>query len=147
MGECYIPSYPLNSTEPLFNNRSILQWMLVSAPQHPFLENTLTHSVEIIRRLYKKQPVLSKNLERPFVAMICSTGPVLFSTAVRQVVQKYKTEGREKELGYRYAGFDFEEIGGKYKAAGHQWDSRPSYYQIQMNKMGVKLLKSYDSGT
>jgi hypothetical protein len=145
MGECFAPPYPLSSTEELFNNKTILQWLIIAAPRHPFLVNTLTHSVEVIKMLYKKRPVLAKSAEAPFMAMICSTGPVLYANAIRQVVQKYKVEGRVKELGYRYAGYDFEEIGGKYKAAGFQWNSRPAYYQNQMNKMGVPLLKSYES--
>jgi hypothetical protein len=142
---CYAPPHPLSTTENLFNNKTILQWMIIAAPKHPFLENTLTHSVAVVKMFYKKQPVLVETAVAPFMPMICATGPVLYANAIRQVVQKYKKEGRVKELGYRYAGFDFEEIGGKYKAAGFQWNSKPGYYQNQMKKMGVQLLKSYES--
>ena len=147
MGDCYQPSHPLSRTPSMNKDRSILQWMLLSIPSHPFTARALTNAVDVIRRLYLKQNILSKAASppegKPYMQLMCATGPVLFSVTVRQICAEYS--GNDTSiLGHRYAGKDFEEIGGHFKAPGFKEDSE-HHYSTHMNKHGAQLLKSYAS--
>jgi hypothetical protein len=146
MGDCYQPWYPLSKTASFNEDRSILQWMLISVPEHVFMGRALVNAVDVIRRMYLKQEILSKAASppegKPFMQLMCSTGPVLFSTTVRQVVQEHKNN--LDTLGHRFGGIDFKDIGGQFKAPGFKEDSN-HHYSTQMNTRGAMLLHSYVS--
>lgn len=150
LGKCYNSDYIMNpnNTIPLWGGRTLIQWLMISSPQHPFIIQTLTNLVDIVKHEYLKTSVLSTTLDldyKKFHALICSTGPVVFTVSVTQVVNSYnKSSTSDEDLGYRFIGTDFKVIGGKFKA-DEIWDKNPqNNYQKLMNN-GVKLLGSYES--
>ena len=138
MFACYLPTYPLGQSPVLYNNRAMLQWMIFSAPQHPFLAQTLTNVVAVIKSIYKGKSVLLTNLSQKKNAMICATGPVVFTHSIRQIISTAPND----TLGYRSAGVDYGGIKAQFKAA---W-SNDAHYTSLMND-GVPLLKSLESKT
>lgn len=146
MGDCYQPWYHLSKTASFNQGRSILQWMLLSVPEHIFMGKSLINAVDIIRRMYLKQDILSKAASppegKPFMQLICATGPVLFSTTVREIMHEYRNN--TEILGQRYGGEDFKEIGAHFKAPGFK-DDITHHYSTQMNTRGAMLLQTYVS--
>ena len=116
----------------------MLQWMIFSAPHHPFLAQTLTNVVAVIKSIYKGKSVLLTNLSQKKNAMICATGPVVFTHSIRQIISTAPND----TLGYRSAGVDYGGIKAQFKAA---W-SNDAHYTSLMNE-GVPLLKSLESKT
>lgn len=62
---CYQPSYHLSNAPGMFGNMTIVQWMIFSASQHPFIEQALVNMVDVIKSIYTGQSVLLPKLE-PF---------------------------------------------------------------------------------
>ena len=97
---CYIPRYHLSDFS-FFNNITnenlskqnkdfqyvILNWLIISAPLHPIILRTINNLVEIIRYEYLNDNVLrSLHTEYGWAAIMCATGPSLFTASIREYV-------------------------------------------------------------
>ena len=133
--QCYQPSYHLHSTPEMLGNHTMIQWLLISAPQHPFIAQTILNVVEVIKSIHLSKSVLVPAMSY-FHDMICTTGPPIFTYSVRQIVSSSTAD-----LGYRFdKGADFKSIGGSFKAGGKD---PPNHYSKILRVKGTALLKSY----
>ena len=159
---CFDPAHYLNATNKykLFGNQRILNWLLISAPMHPFLNQTLFNMVEAVRTIYLHQPILSNDLQSPFFSLICSTGPGILTASIGQVLDQAihnKQHGQnentttstitaivEAAIKFRCVGMNFDEYGGKFKATNEVWDKSPNHYSKLLRKDSEhKLLSRY----
>ena len=137
MYPCYQPTYPLGQSPVLYDNYQVLQWMIFSAPQHPFLSQTLTNVVAIIKSIYIRKSILLATLSEKKNAMFCATGPAVFTHSIREVISTTSN----KTLGHRRAGTDYPDVRAKYKAAGR--DGLLHYSSLMEH--GTPLLHSLES--
>ena len=137
MYPCYSPTYPLGQSPVLFDDYSILQWMIFSAPQHPFLAQTLLNVVAVIKSIYIRKSVVHTNLKLKFNTLICATGPAVFTHSIRQIIST--TPNNTDTLGYRRAGTDYSDVRAKFKAAGLD-----GLHYTSLMEHGVPLLHSLE---
>lgn len=109
----------------MFKKNIVLQWLLISAPQHPFMAQTMTNIVAVVKSIYQNRSVLLPSVQNKNV-LLCSTGPPIFTRAVSQVISKLPAD----KVQVRYAGTDFEPIHAKPKA--REEPERPNHYGILM---------------
>lgn len=142
--DCYSPDFRLNQTSSkgvsagAFGGKIVLQWGFCSQAQHPFLSQVLTNIADLVQRLYTASPYLSADLTAPFFSLICTTGPGVFTASILEALEK------QPDLPYRWAGDDFIEYGGRFKANNEMWNKSPNHYSRKVNK-GEKLLISFSS--
>lgn len=110
--------------------------MLFSQPRHPFLSRTLHNIVATISHLYHQKPFLSEEMKAPYFAVICSTGPGVFTASILEEIKANPT------VSYRHAGIDFADYGGRYKATNEVWDKDKNHYSRKVNQ-GVPILRQY----
>ena len=143
LGRCYRPAYHLNrsvahSIADWWGGRTILQWLVISEPGHPFLRRALENMVELISLEYRRESVLDYPPDQgPVSAIFCCTGPNVFTASVLEVINEL-----ESNVSYRYVGDNWRVYGGWFKADSYKGDNGPRYEHL-MNHMGTKFLKSY----
>jgi len=144
LGRCFKPSYHLNisvthTIAEWYQNKSILQWMIISQPGHMFIQRALENIVELVQLEYQKKSVVEyESNESTAMLVFCCTGPVLFSSSVLEVINEKHTN-----VTYRYIGKDFELYGGLYKAVGYKDILNGERYEKLMKK-GMSFLKKYE---
>ena len=118
---CYTNSFVLS--DPRFNSesftsklpwrsRKLVQADLISKAHHIFIRRTLRNMVTMYNLYCQSKPVFLSDMN-PEYLVYCSSGPDALTAAVRQVLhQKKLTPSRL----LRYAGIDYEELGGNVKA-------------------------------
>jgi len=146
LGQCYKPSFHLNQSvkncvEEWYKGKSMLQWIIVSKPNHLFLRRALENIVELVTLEFKRQSVIEyESHEGPVMAVFCCTGPNLYTTSVLEVINEH-----HKNVSYRYIGQDFQRYGGQFKATGFRdGDLGPRYVNL-MNHGKVPFLRKYEN--
>ena len=135
---CYKKAYHLHSTVKYYDGHTIIQWIMLTSPQHFILKKTLANLVDIIKSIYKKKSVLLPRITT-FHMVLCTTGPHLFSNTIRNIVNSNSSEFK----GIRFDGFDYKDLGGIFK-----WDSGPEgpeYYVNILKNKHVKILRHYQN--
>lgn len=145
LGQCYKPEFHLNQSvkncvAPWYKGKSILQWVIVSEPNHTFLRRALENIVELVTLEYKRQSVVQYEAhEGPVMLVFCCTGPNLYTTSVLEVINE-----NHSNVSYRYIGQDFLLYGGMFKAKGFRdGDLGPRYVNL-MNHGKVQFLRKYE---
>ena len=137
---CYKSSYFLSQQPPIFINNTILQWLIFSAPQHPFIAQTMINIVDVVKSVYRRESVLLPDMHPKFKAIICTTGPEMFTNSISQTMSTISID----TLGYRHCGVDFSIIGGKYKESATVELNGPNHYTNLM-KYGTPLLHTTET--
>jgi mannosyltransferase OCH1-like enzyme len=79
--------HPLALTLNIFNNKNILNWCIMSAPNHFFFEKVLENFVHSVRLEYIGLGELKMNKHDNFSKHVyCTTGPSLFTASLREAV-------------------------------------------------------------
>ena len=111
--------------------------MFLSAPRHPILKEILANVVDIIKNEYMGTSVIEPTLPDKFLWLICSTGPGTFSASIRNIVGSNPAN----MIKHRFAGIDFDQLGGRFKWSGRMWNKDPNHYSHAMK--AEKLLIQY----
>ena len=133
---CYKATYHLHSTVKYYDGHTLIQWIILTSPQHLFLEKTLVNIVDVIKSVYKRKSVLLPHITS-FHMILCTTGPHMFSNTIKNIVNSSNAEYK----GVRFDGFDYKDLGGIFK-----WDlgpERPDYYVKILEDKHVKILHRY----
>jgi hypothetical protein len=123
---CYVPSNVHNRTDTksFAEGYTVVNWMLLSAPKHPFLTQALYNIVDNIRQQYLGKPFLHEANHLNYRRIVCTTGPAALSAAMSEVITKTTTVPSVKAfvsargLQYRYVGRDFAQYGAVWKVDG-----------------------------
>ena len=133
---CYKPDYYLYSKNDGNDDRVIIQWMILTSPQHVFLEKSLINLVNIVKSLYQRQSVLLPDLSK-FQMLLCTTGPWMFSNTIKNVMNSSSTE----LVGIRFDGKDYRGLHGIFK-----WGNNgPDHYLHLLKRKYVQILQRYEN--
>jgi mannosyltransferase OCH1-like enzyme len=152
--DCYAPSYRLNRTDSskFADGKIVVNWLMASAPKHPFLTQVLYDVVDTITKQYLNETYLYEMKRPQFFQIICSTGPGLLTAAMSEVISKNTAvpavtaslQGHEPQ--YRFVGVDWKQYGASWKtpreAGGVEKYSQEPHYDEVMGK-GGNLLRRY----
>lgn len=131
---CYTGKFRSVEEPAIFQNRIIVQWMLIAAPRHLFMYRTMVDVVTVVRSIHLGHAVLLPNTP-PLMVILCTTGPLLLTNSISKVI----TTAPVKSAGFRYVGQDYAPILGMFKAPGLK--NGKSHYQQLMEK-GIPMLGS-----
>jgi len=147
--KCYNSDYKLymnpKNTNALYGRKSLIQWLIISSPRHPFIIRTLVNMVDIVKNEYLKTSVMSTTVKnhKTFLTLICSTGPGVFTASVNEVLMSHENNDTfDEDLGSRFAGVDFKPIGGIFKR-DFSWNKKQKNYYVHFMNNGGKLLGNY----
>lgn len=136
--------HPSIQSANMFYGRNILNWCIMSAPGHFFLQRTLESFVKLVRLEYIGISNLKMAKFDKFSKHVyCTTGPSLFTAACREAL----TELNEKATGnttnvritsnvtnHRLASRDFIKEGGVFKAINNVKGDKTHYTQVTSEK-------------
>ena len=136
LNPCYKESYHLHTTKGYHNDRVIIQWIMLTSPQHLFLEKTLINVVDVIKSVYKGKSVLLPHINS-FHMVMCTTGPCMWSNTIKNVMNSSTIELK----GVRFDGRDYRGLGGIFK-----WGpDGPDHYANHLKNKHVKILRHYEN--
>jgi hypothetical protein len=145
--ECYAPSFHLNQTESskFAAGKFVVNWLMISAPKHPFLTQALYTIVEAITNQYLRQTYLGDVKIGNFGQVICSTGPGVLTAAISTVLDG-KSKLTQTDPPFRYVGQDWGKYGGEFRTPKSK-GGIPKYtdatYYPDVFTSGGRLLHKY----
>jgi hypothetical protein len=128
--------------EPIFHNRMILNWCIMSAPHHIILRNALENFVKLVELEYIGLGAIKmQKWDKYSKHIYCTTGPFMFTATAREAVIQSKAVSNNSTLlsGYRLASRDFLKEGALFKVINSNSDK--SHYTHA--KDGSKFLTQY----
>jgi hypothetical protein len=148
-GNCYSPNFHLNqtSTASFGDGLSVINWLLMSSPRHPFLAETLRNIVDVTKRQYFGRPnylsndVLHRRNDKASAhyEIVCSTGPGILSASMSKVISS--GQYYQSHLQPRYAGMDWNGF-ARWKVTLARDYSGEDYY-VDLIRAGAPFLRRY----
>ena len=169
--DCYADRYPLsvsqlmsslavNSSdiENMFQGRSLASWAIFAAPRHPLILRTMQNIVDIIRREFLLESVITMNrYDMKWKICMCATGPAVLTASARQIVLEKdallhgQNASRRLKLNssmqtnlnftFRIVARDFAQFRGNYKVFRGR-EANPFHYMHTM-QVGARLIREY----
>ena len=134
----YHQDFPLSKVLPseTFGNHNILQWLLMSAPFHPFFTRILENIVLAVKTQFLKKPVFIDSYGAlGETRLLATTGPLMVSASVYQVLAE-----NPPGLSYRWAGKDYGMYHAVFKAFRMPANTDSYIFKI---RQGEDLLVDY----